>query len=92
MDNKTLFYVYRRKLDKVSKDLVFLMKKRNKLSYEILKIKKRLKLPATDSKREKQIVSNIKKFSDRHGIDSENATKIVKIMIRDGKRFRSRRI
>ena len=80
----------RKRLDRVTKDLVKLIAKRNKLAVKIGKTKKKLNLKITDRKREKIVLKNAKLYAKKMGVNPNLIEKIMKILIKHSKKLQAR--
>jgi len=72
----------RKEIDKIDSQIVKLLDKRIKLSKQIGEYKKKNNLKITDSKREKEVLKNVKKKSK----NSAFVLKLYKLIIRESKR------
>ncbi|MFH1425424.1 MAG: chorismate mutase [archaeon] len=88
MDNQDLLNQYRKEIDEISEGLVLLMAKREKLSAEILKVKKELGLPDVDLEREEELVKSIRELGLGKGIEQSFVENVLKSLIEEGKRKR----
>lgn len=71
----------RRKLDRITKDLIRLVYERNKLAIDVGKAKKKMNLKVTDIKREKMVIDNAKAYARKMKVDSKLIEKLMKILM-----------
>lgn len=77
----------RRKLDKITQDLISLLAKRNKIVLEIGKLKRKKKILIFDKKREREILEMAEKVAKERGLNPILVKKIIKLLIDDAKRI-----
>lgn len=81
---------YRQELDKTTKDLVKLIAKRNKIVFKIGKIKRKLGLPITDFKRDKEVLKKAKLISKEKMVNPKTIEAIIKILIKYAKEIQKK--
>ncbi len=72
-------------IDSVDNGMVELLAKRRKLVLELAKIKKRLKLPIYDRKREQALIDRVKKRGARHGLNEEFLEVVFRLVVMNSK-------
>lgn len=75
----------RRALDEITKELIILIRKRNKIALEIGRSKRRLGLKIIDSRREKDVMEKAIKAAKRAGVSTALVKKILLLLIREGR-------
>lgn len=76
----------RKKLDRITEELVQLAAERKTLAHEIHDEKRRLGMPIADAEREKEILKNARKLSEKYGANAETVEEILFLLIADAKR------
>lgn len=84
--DKNVIEKNRKKLDKITEDLIQLVRKRDKLVLEIGKAKKRLGIEVLDIKRESKILEGARAKAQALGVDEHLIEGILKLLIEDSRR------
>lgn len=77
----------RRKLDKITEDLIFLLAERKELVLKLDKLKKKNKMPILDKKREKEALNRAKKIAREKGLNPILVKKIINLLFKDAKKI-----
>jgi len=77
---------YRKEFDKIDLQILYLLGKRMKLSKKIGKYKKQNGFSVFDSKREKKVYSNLKKYAKKKNLDEKFVEKLFKLIIMQSKK------
>jgi len=77
----------RKDLDKITQQLVTLIARRKKLILKLAKIKKEIKMPIKDKKREEEIFKKLKVMAEKKGLDYFLVEKIMKLLINNARKL-----
>lgn len=77
----------RKKLDKITGDLIDLFSKRKELVLKMAELKRKNKLPILDRKREKEALEMTKRMAKEKGLNPLLIEKIIKLLIEDAKKI-----
>ena len=77
----------RKKLDKITEDLVNLVAKRNKVILSIAKVKRQSGKPIVNIKREKEVLERAKRFSKEMNVDFTLIKKMMKLLIKHARKL-----
>lgn len=80
----------RRKLDKITEDLIFLLAKRKELVLKLAELKKKNKLPIADIKREKEELKMAEKIAKEMELNPILVKKIIKLLIKNAKKIQTK--
>lgn len=80
----------RKELDKITKELVRLVARRNKLVMGVGKAKKKMKIKVTDNRRENIVLKKARSYSRKAKVDSKLMEKIMKLLVRHAKKLQAR--
>lgn len=75
----------RKGIDGVDNGLVELLAKRRRLVLELAKIKRWLRLPIFDRKREQALIDRVKKRGKRHGLNEEFVEVLFRLIVMNSK-------
>jgi len=78
---------YRKELDEITKKLISLIAKREKVILKMAKVKKEAKEIIIDVKREREVLKEAKKMADKEGISQLLIKKIMKILIKHARKI-----
>lgn len=80
----------RKKLDKITEDLIDLLSKRKELVLKLAELKKKNKLPILDKKREKEELKMAEGIAKERGLNPILVKKIIKLLIEDAKKIQQK--
>ncbi|MBI3505901.1 MAG: chorismate mutase [Proteobacteria bacterium] len=75
----------RKGIDGVDNGLVELLAKRRRLVLQLAKIKRTLKLPIYDRRREQALIDRVKRWGKRHGLNEEFVEVVFRLVVMNSK-------
>jgi chorismate mutase len=77
----------RKKLDKITEDLIDLLAKRKGLVLKLAKVKREIRTSIKDKKREKKILETAKKLAKKNNLNPSLVEDIMKLLMEDAKKI-----